>query len=75
MKRAQMEKASCERSSDTAYRACMAQPVAKEHEKDKTQDCEKKKKSCWSYEDTDRCETDYRQCFVNCGGAVEEHTK
>lgn len=75
MERAQREKASCERSADTAYRACMGQPVPKEKEKDKAQDCDKKRKSCWSYEDTERCETEYRECFVNCGGAVEQHTK
>ncbi len=73
MQRAQHEKASCERSSDTTYRACMAQPVPREREKEKAQDCEKKRKSCWSYEDTSRCETNYRECFVNCGGVVEEH--
>lgn len=75
MQRAQHEKSSCERTSDTTYRACMAQPVAKEQAKEKPQECEKKRKSCWSYEDTERCEANYRECFVNCGGAVEEHTE
>ncbi len=75
IRRAQGEKATCERSADASYHTCMAQPVAREKEHDKARDCEKKRKSCWSYENTDRCDDDYRNCFVNCGGSVEEHTR
>lgn len=75
MQRAQRERATCERSADHAFQSCMAQPVPKEREGDKARDCEKKRRSCWSYEDTERCDSDYRQCFVNCGGLVEERTE
>ncbi|MBP9713867.1 MAG: hypothetical protein KBD60_09295 [Sterolibacterium sp.] len=73
MQRAQREKASCERSADAAFYACMAQPVPREREKDKTKDCEKQRKSCWTSENTWRCDTDYRECYVNCGGMIEEY--
>ena len=71
IQRAQREKATCERTADMVFQACMSKAATKDQEKE----CEKKRKSCWTYEDTDRCETEYRECFVLCGGSVEEHKK
>ncbi len=67
--RAQREKAICERTADTVFQACMSKATTKDMEKE----CEKKRKGCWSYEDFDRCDSEYRECFVLCGGSVEEH--
>lgn len=71
MQRAQMEKHSCERSSDSTYRACMSRAGNKDQEKD----CERKRSSCWVSENTERCEGVYRECFSNCGGSIRTYTK
>ncbi|MBI1889452.1 MAG: hypothetical protein HYS18_02270 [Burkholderiales bacterium] len=71
IQRAQREKASCERSNESHFRACLAKASGKEEVKA----CEKDhdKRSCWGLESTYRCEEDYRTCFVNCGGAIIVH--
>jgi len=67
--RANSEKTSCERSNDTVYMACMGKSANKEQEKE----CEKHRKYCWSNPDSDRCDGDYRMCFVNCGGSIHQY--
>lgn len=71
MARAQNEKYSCERSNDVMYRTCMHKATNKDQEKD----CERRRSRCWGTENTGRCDADYRQCFVNCGGAIRTYTK
>lgn len=66
--RAQNSKATCERSNDSAMRSCMAKASNKEQEKQ----CEKNRQYCIDFEFTERCEVNYRACFVNCGGAIIE---
>lgn len=68
IQRAQREKSTCERSNDSNYRACMSKASNKDEEKE----CGKKRKYCSSSEYTERCERDYRMCFVNCGGRIIE---
>lgn len=69
MQRAQSEKYTCERSNDVALRACLNKATNKDQEKD----CERRRKHCWTGENMGRCEADYRQCFVNCGGAIRTY--
>ena len=75
IQRAEREKSSCERSSDTAFYICMAQHLPPDAEKDKAKNCEKQRRSCWSSPNTGRCDSDYRDCFVNCGGEIEKHVE
>lgn len=69
MQRAHFEKSSCERSAESNYRACIAAATA-----NKTDPGKCSRRSCYASENTYLCESDYRQCFVNCGGKVIEHT-
>jgi len=69
MRRVQNDKATCERSNDVALRACMSKAANKDQQKD----CSKNKRYCSDYVNTDRCERDYRSCFVNCGGTIQEY--
>jgi hypothetical protein len=66
--RVQNEKAMCERSNDIAMRSCLSKAGTKDQEKD----CQQKRRSCYVSDDFDRCEENYRQCFVGCGGTVIE---
>lgn len=67
--RAESEKSSCERSSTIAYVACMGKGGGKEQDKE----CDKQRRYCYSSPDTDRCDTDYRSCYMNCGGIVRAY--
>ena len=71
MQRAQWEKSSCEHRQESTYRACMARADSK----DETRACAKKRGSCWASEDTSRCENDYRECFVTCGGRIRTYVE
>lgn len=71
IRRTNAEKASCERSNDVVFMACAGKSAAKDQEKE----CEKHRKYCWSSPDTDRCDNEYRSCFVNCGGSIHEYTE
>lgn len=66
MARAQNAQSSCQRSEDVRYRECMKRTANAEQEKH----CRESRKSCYEYEDTERCAENYRQCFSNCGGTV-----
>jgi len=71
IRRANAEKAGCEKSNGVVFAACAAKSTTKDQEKE----CEKHRKYCWSSPDTDRCDGEYRSCFVNCGGSVHEYTE
>jgi hypothetical protein len=69
MQRAQSDKAFCERNAESGYRACLSAATANKTDPGKCQ-----RRSCYSSENTYRCDNDYQQCFVNCGGQVIPHT-
>lgn len=69
MQRAQWEKAGCERRNESTYRAC----ISRADSKDDVKKCDKHRGYCSANENTWRCEEDYRQCFVNCGGRIYTH--
>lgn len=66
IRRAQGEREACEHRADRTLHSCLSNADSKE----KRQECEKKKPSCWNYENYERCEEDYRACYVQCGGTV-----
>lgn len=70
IQRAQGEKEICERSNDNTYRACLRSAG---NNKDQQRSCDSKRRSCWSSENFYACESDYRQCFVNCGGSIRTY--
>ena len=65
IQRAQYEQALCERRSESMYRTCLRHADSN----DEAKRCYRQ--SCFSHENTWRCDEDYRQCFVNCGGAIQ----
>ena len=69
MQRAQSDKAFCERNAESGYRACLSAATANKTDPGKCQ-----RRSCYASENTYRCDNDYQQCFVNCGGQVIPHT-
>jgi len=69
MQRAQSDKAFCERSAESGYRACLSSATANKTDPGKCQ-----RRSCYASENTYRCDSEYQQCFVNCGGQVIPHT-
>ena len=62
--RAQAERSACEQRSESIYRACLRQA----DNRDESRKCYRA--SCWASENTWRCDENYRQCFVVCGGSV-----
>lgn len=69
IQRAQSDKAICERSAESSYRACLSTAASSKTDPGKCQ-----RRSCYASENTYRCDNDYQQCFVNCGGQVIPHT-
>jgi hypothetical protein len=69
MQRAQSDKAFCERNAESGYRACLATAAS-----NKTDPGKCHRQSCYASENHYRCESEYQQCFVNCGGQVIPHT-
>jgi hypothetical protein len=67
--RVQNEKAMCEHSNDIAMRSCLSKAGNKDQEKD----CYNKRRSCYVSDQLERCEANYRQCFVGCGGSIREY--
>lgn len=65
--RASMEKVACERQKDHEYRECRARAGGN---RDKEKECDKNRGSCWISPNNARCETNYRECYVNCGGRI-----
>jgi hypothetical protein len=65
-KRVNLAKSTCEKRSDTTYRACMDKAKNKNDEKN----CTKRRESCYENDSSWRCDEEYNQCFSNCGGTV-----
>ena len=64
IQRAQFDQAMCEQRAESTYRSCLRHA----DNKDDAKKCYRQ--SCFSNEDTWRCDENYRQCFVGCGGVV-----
>lgn len=69
MQRAQSDKAFCERNAESGYRACLGTAAS-----NKTDPGKCHRPSCYASVNHYRCESEYQQCFVNCGGKVIPHT-
>jgi hypothetical protein len=68
MHRARMEKQDCEHRTEHKLHECLRGADSPETRRN----CENKNKvsSCSAYEDMERCEANYRNCFGQCGGTV-----
>ncbi len=64
---AHFEQDRCERREDREYAYCMSRA---ESNRDKEKKCKRNRGYCGSYANTERCESDYRSCYANCGGSV-----
>ena len=64
IQRAQYDQAICEQRAESQYRSCLRHADSKKEAKQ----CYRH--SCYSSENTWRCDEDYRRCFVNCGGVI-----
>ncbi|MBF0137871.1 MAG: hypothetical protein H7833_06805 [Magnetococcus sp. DMHC-1] len=64
--RAGNEREACEHQAKQNLRSCLHSADSQE-KKDK---CAKKKVYCRSYENSDRCDFEYRTCYRQCGGTV-----
>ena len=64
IQRAQYNQALCEQRNESTYRRCLHHADSK----DEAKKCYRQ--SCYSSENTWRCDENYRQCFVSCGGIV-----
>ena len=67
--RAQSERRSCERRSETTYLVCMD---GARGNKDQQSECNRKRGRCYEYPSYLRCNEEYNQCFSNCGGTVHK---
>jgi hypothetical protein len=68
--RANFEKQACDRRADSDFRSCSND--AKNKKQDKKCDDKRDKAGCYLSENFDRCESEYKQCFSNCGGVVSK---
>jgi len=68
LRRQRMTIDACERRAETAVRVCLAD--AKDAENRKL--CELSRPPCWVAEEAGHCDSDFRQCFVQCGGTVDK---
>ncbi|HLB45928.1 MAG TPA: hypothetical protein VJL59_02775 [Anaerolineales bacterium] len=64
--RARSEREACEHRADRSLIACLERA----DNQDKKKECQKNRPGCWNYENYERCEGDYRACYVQCGGTV-----
>ena len=64
IQRAQYEQALCKQRNESIYRSCLRHADSK----DDAKKCYRQ--SCFASENTWRCDENYRQCFVGCGGIV-----
>lgn len=62
--RAQSERFACEQRSESIYRSCLRQA----DNRDEARKCYRP--ACFAHENTWRCDENYRQCFVGCGGII-----
>ena len=66
--RAKSQRDTCERNALNTVNICLLGASTKEAK----EECQKKKPSCYVYENTARCDTEHRACFTQCGGTVIE---
>ena len=62
--RAQSERYACEQRSESSYRNCL------HHAENRDQSKKCYRPACYAHENTWRCDENYRQCFVGCGGTI-----
>jgi hypothetical protein len=62
--RTQSERYACEQRSESVFRNCQRHANSREEAKK----CYRP--ACNVYENTWRCDEDFRQCFVGCGGTI-----
>jgi hypothetical protein len=62
--RAQAEQYNCQQRSEYQYHDCLHHA----HNQDEAKKCFRP--ACWNNPNTWRCDENYRQCFVGCGGSV-----
>ena len=63
------EREQCERRQEYDYYRCMDRGRG---DADKQRKCDRLRYGCSAFADTNRCEHDYRACYVTCGGRVIE---
>lgn len=68
LRRVRMNMDTCERQAESTVRVCLADAS----DADKKKLCELSRPRCWAAEDSARCESEYRACFVQCGGTVDK---
>ena len=66
IRRAASERNACERRADQSLIACLNRA----DNEDKKKQCHRNKPGCYVSENQERCEQDYRACYVQCGGTV-----
>lgn len=66
--RVQAETRTCERRAESTYRACLG----KNPDKKQVKECDERRIACYGWENFNRCEEEYKQCFTHCGGVVEK---
>ena len=64
MQRAQYDRSLCEQRSDATYHSCLRHA----DNRDEAKKCYRP--ACFASENTWRCDENYRQCFVGCGGII-----
>lgn len=64
MQRAQYDRALCEQRSESIFRTCLRQA----DNRDESKKCHRP--ACFAHENTWRCDENFRQCFVGCGGTI-----
>jgi hypothetical protein len=68
LRRLRINTDACERRADSMYHICLADADSPE----KRKMCEISRPPCWAVEEPGRCESDYRACYVQCGGSVDK---
>ena len=71
LRRLRINTEACERRADSVFHLCYADADTAE----KKRMCEISRPSCWVAEEAGRCESDYRACYVQCGGTVDRIVK
>jgi hypothetical protein len=65
--RVQAERHACEQRSESTFRSCQRLAANKEEAKK----CSRP--ACYVTENFWRCDENYRQCFVGCGGTIQKY--
>lgn len=64
--RARLERDECEERAEQSHRSCLRRADSPETRKD----CDKRRGTCYTSQNTNHCDDDHRQCFTGCGGTV-----